>query len=488
MADINLGVGGANSATGGYEIDNSCKFEDDNDEYLYRTNASGTNRKTWTVSWWFKQTELGSVRSSYLEHWQGGVYGEASRAGIDPYDRLWIDVGGGDGNTGTLFRSLSTARLRDTAAWYHVVIACDSTQSTEADRLKVWLNGVEVTAWDQHQIPTLNFQSALQGTGGVQMKWGSYDSTYHGYSGYLAECNYVDGVTATQNDFGEFDDNSGIWKPKEYTGSYGTNGSYLDFEIASDLGANAKGNDTNFSLNNITAADQATDTPTNNFSTMNPLWNYFNEVPRVTISDGGTRLTGNQSGTIWRGIPSTIPVTAGKWYWEVERGYGGNGIMVGYGSTENIGWRELTTVPGSGSGKMLYSYNGDIYGYDASQDNRTQYAGNFNTLGDIVSIALDVDNGWAYTRYNGAAWHSSGDPSSGSTGTGAISIPWSPEEPTVFVVTIPNNNQDTRVNFGGYTTTANTLSYSDSNNYGAFKYAVPTGYYALCTKNLAEYG
>ena len=221
---------------------------------------------------------------------------------------------------------------------------------------------------------------------------------------------------------------------------------------------------------------------------MNPLWNYFNEVARVTISDGGTRLTGNQSGTIWRGIPSTIPVTAGKWYWEVERGYNGNGIMVGYGSTENIGWRTLTTVPGSGSGKMLYSLNGDIYGYDADEDNRTQYAGNFNTIGDIVSIALDVDNGWAYTRYNGAAWHSSGNPSSGSTGTGAISIPWSPEEPTVFVVTIPNNNQDTRVNFGGYTTTANTLSYSDSNNYGAFKYAVPTGYYALCTKNLAEYG
>ena len=476
------------SISTGYDIDNSCKFEDDNDEWLYRTNASGTNRKTWTVSWWFKQTELRSVNGAAAEHWQGGGYGEATRAGIFADDRIWIDIGGGDGNTGTLFRSLSTQKIRDTSAWYHIVIACDSTQSTEADRLKVWLNGVEVTAWDQRQYPTLNYQSALQGTGGVQMKWGSADATYHGYSGYLAECNYVDGVTATQNDFGEFDDDSGIWKPKEYTGSYGTNGSYLDFKIASDLGANAKGNDTNFSLNNITAADQATDTPTNNFATMNPLWNYFNEVARVTISDGGTRLTGNQSGTIWRGIPSTIPVTAGKWYWEVERGYNGNGIMVGYGSTENIGWRTLTTVPGSGSGKMLYSLNGDIYGYDADEDNRTQYAGNFNTIGDIVSIALDVDNGWAYTRYNGAAWHSSGNPSSGSTGTGAISIPWSPEEPTVFVVTIPNNNQDTRVNFGGYTTTANTLSYSDSNNYGAFKYAVPTGYYALCTKNLAEYG
>ena len=218
------------SISTGYDIDNSCKFEDDNDEWLYRTNASGTNRKTWTVSWWFKQTELRSVNGAAAEHWQGGGYGEATRAGIFADDRIWIDIGGGDGNTGTLFRSLSTQKIRDTSAWYHIVIACDSTQSTEADRLKVWLNGVEVTAWDQRQYPTLNYQSALQGTGGVQMKWGSADATYHGYSGYLAECNYVDGVTATQNDFGEFDDDSGIWKPKEYTGSYGTNGSYLDFK------------------------------------------------------------------------------------------------------------------------------------------------------------------------------------------------------------------------------------------------------------------
>ena len=117
------------SISTGYDIDNSCKFEDDNDEWLYRTNASGTNRKTWTVSWWFKQTELRSVNGAAAEHWQGGGYGEATRAGIFADDRIWIDIGGGDGNTGTLFRSLSTQQIRDTSAWYHIVIACDSTQS-----------------------------------------------------------------------------------------------------------------------------------------------------------------------------------------------------------------------------------------------------------------------------------------------------------------------------------------------------------------------
>ena len=477
------------SISTGYEIDNSCKFEDDNDEYLYRTNASGTNRKTWTVSWWFKQTEVPSTRSSYVEHWQGGVYGEAARAGIDNNDRLWIDVGGGAGNTGTLFRSLSSARLRDTAAWYHVVIACDSTQSTEADRLKVWLNGVEVTVWDQHQIPTLNFGSAIAGFAGIQMKWGSYDSTYNGYSGYLAECNYLDGVTATQNDFGEFDSDSGIWKPKEYTGSYGTNGSYLDFEIASDLGANAKGNDVNFTLNNITAADQATDTPTNNFATLNPLHHYYNEVSRIVITEGGTKVTGAQAGTLWRGVPSTFAVSKGKWYFEMETT--NQYILIGTGSadTGQTEWAELTSIANpSTKAKMMYGYNGGIYGYNSSTD-AWQYGFYFgfgNT--DIVSVAVDLDNGHMYFRKDGAAWTDSGDPTSGSTGTGAIDLPWYDTESTVFIVTVANSGNTSLLNFGGYTAGTISSAASDANGYGTFEYAPPSGYYALCTKNLAEYG
>ena len=460
----------------GYEIDNSCKFEIDNSESIVTTNQAAGNQKTWTWSGWLKRTELDGTQAFFGA---GGTYIRF--------------VSGNELNVQQSGTALTTNQVfRDTSAWYHVVWILDTTQATEADRSRIYINGSQITSFSAATYPSQNADLDVGGLGSSS-NWLQLGRWYAGgrrYSGYIAEVHYLNGTVAEPTEFGEYDDDSGIWIPKKYTGGgYGTQGYYYKFDNSSNLGedSSGEGHDAN-SLNNITAADQATDTPTNNFATMNPLWNYYNEVPRVTISDGGTRLTGNQSSTIWRGIPSTIPVTAGKWYWEVERGYNGNGIMVGYGSTENIGWRELSTVPGSGSGKMLYSLNGDIYGYDADEDNRTQYAGNFNTIGDIVSIALDVDNGWAYTRYNGAAWHSSGNPSSGSTGTGAISIPWSPEEPTVFVVTIPNNNQDTRVNFGGYTTTANTLSYSDSNNYGAFKYEVPSGYYALCTKNLAEYG
>ncbi len=478
-----LALSGTNSVSGGYEIDNSCKFEDDNDEYLYRTNASGTNRKTWTVSWWFKQTEVPSTRSSYVEHWQGGVYGEATRAGIDTSDRLWIDVGGGDGNTGTLFRSLSTARLRDTAAWYHVVIACDSTQSTEADRLKVWLNGVEVTAWDQHQIPTLNFQSALQGTGGVVMKWGSYDSTYNGYSGYLAECNYVDGVTATQNDFGEFDDDSGIWKPKEYTGSYGTNGSYLDFEIASDLGGNAKGNDVNFSLSNITAADQATDTPTNNFATLNPL---SPSVPTYnTLTEGGTQM--NSLGNAWTTVWSSVPLFKGKWYAEFKR-TATNNVFIGAGGIDsNLYYFNLNYVGNNGNGTTfsvgLYSSNGDFY--SGSGTTGSSYATN-----DILCLAVDQDNGAIYFRKNNDAWmgdgSNAGNPASGASRTGAQIIDWGTA--TVLAASIYSSGDTVQANFGGYTSFSNSTSYSDELGMGSFVYEPPASYLAICTKNLAEYG
>jgi hypothetical protein len=431
----------------GYEIENSCKFEDDNDEWLYRTNASGTNTKTWTLSWWFKQTKLATQLGHATEHWRGGAYGEGTRAGIFADDRIWIDIGGGDGNTGTLFRSLSTQKIRDTSAWYHIVIACDSTQSTEADRLKVWLNGVEVTAWDQKQYPTLNFGSALAGFGGIQMNWGSGDATYHGYSGYLAECNYVDGVTATQNDFGEFDEDSGIWKPKEYTGSYGTNGSYLDFESASDLGANAKGNDVNFSLNNITAADQATDTPTNNFCTINTI----EYTGGYNITNGGTQAERNAN-TAWYSTTSSMGVSKGKWYWEAQFASGATSFMAGvsidsYISTQANPFDGQYLGSGSGDGGFGYNNSGTVF-YNNTLTSGYGSAPSTN----IIGLAIDMDNEKAYVSINGT-WQNSGDPTSGATGTGAIDLFLDSNGDTAFFsLCAYNPNYTHKINFGGYTT------------------------------------
>jgi hypothetical protein len=475
------------SISTGYDIDNSCKFEDDNDEWLYRANVSGTNTKTWTVSWWFKQTELRSGNGAATEHWTGGAYGEATRAGIFADDRIWIDIGGGDGNTGTLFRSLSTQLIRDTSAWYHIVIACDSTQSTEANRLKVWLNGVEVTAWDQKQYPTLNFGSALAGFGGIQMKWGSADATYHGYSGYLAECNYLDGVTATQNDFGEFDDASGIWKPKAYTGSYGTNGTYLDFADASDLGDDESGNGNDYTENNITAADQATDTPTNNFCTLNT-----NSRTNANIrnQEGGSKVT-TDGGSGWCSMNATMGVRSGKWYWEAEHmSSDSNNVFWGVAAVDDpyiphrAGGYYLGNVAGQTS-MGLYSYNGQVY--NGTWQNGTGHLA--NSSNDVLMFALDADNGYMYFGTNGT-WGNSSDPTT-TGGTAAATLSTTQTNPwTDFIVPSVSVYQgmQTTFNFGGYTAHTPSSAASDANGYGTFEYAPPSGYYALCTKNLEEFG
>ena len=462
-----------------YDIDNSVKLEDDNDEFLTRTNASGTNRKTWTVSVWFKQTELASMRNSYTEIWDGGVFGEGTRMGMDNTDRFWIDIGGGTGNTGTDYRNFSTLKLRDTSAWYHLVVALDTTQSTAANRLKVWLNGTEITAWDQQQIPVQNYQCAVEA--GVTMTWGAYNATYHGFSGYLAECHYLDGVAKVQTDFGEYDEDSGIWKPKAYTGTYGTNGCYLDFDNSASLGADSSGNSNTFTLNNIAAADQATDTPTNNFCTWNPLWAFYRNS---TITEGGTEVAGAGGG--WSHAGATMGVTNGRWYWEWKI------------TSSDIGFISFSTLSGNLNLNQLGHDNSVIMGYGAgniytwlngSQGSTENTGWGTWAVNDIIGIFLDVENSdRRFTLYK-----------NGSAISGNVSFPVSFPNAmqtangggNIFPYNVQYENDGGEWNFGGYTTMSNSKSYSDADGHGSFVYTPVLGsvnYYAICTKNLAEYG
>jgi len=466
------------SISTGYDIDNSLKLEADNTEYLYKTNDAGTNRKTFTVSMWFKRTELAN---DYMQLWQGGENGEATRLGFfggTPKEAIWVDIGGGSGNTGTLSRSYSNQVLRDTSAFYHIVLAVDTTQATEANRWRLWLNGEEVTSWSQRQYPAQDYQCSLEAS--IQMKWGAYSATYYKMCGYIAECHYLDGVTAVQTDFGEYDEDSGIWKPKAYAGSYGGNGCYLNFDDSSDLGADSSGNSNDFTLNNITSADQATDTPTNNFCTANPIAIGTSNLFQFT--EGGTvckRITADQ----WDFFTTTMPVNKGKWYGEFKIGAGP--AMVGIGSLSYFEGIAQSSHTGAGmatnSGVAYYGADGKrwVDGTEAA------YGATFGTS-DIISIAMDLDNDNVYFAKNGT-WQNSGDPTSGATGTGALST-----DPVgdYFVMTMNMLYNPTThfMNYGGYTTISISSAASDENGYGTFEYAPPTGYYALCTKNLAEYG
>ena len=467
-------------STGPYQIDNSVKLEDDNDEYLTRTNASGTNRKTFTVSAWFKQTELATQLGHITEIWDGGTNGNATRMGVYSDDRLWVDVAGGTGNTGTQFRSLATLKLRDTSAWYHMVLAVDTTQSTEANRMKVWLNGTEVTAWDQHQIPTEDYECSLES--GTTMSWGSYNSTYHGFSGYLAECNYLDGVTATQNDFGEYDDDTGIWIPKQYTGSYAGQSAYLNFSDSSDLGANSKGDDVNFTLVNIAAADQATDTPTNNFTTWNPLVLY--DAGAYTFPNGATEIKKGASNG-WVTVYGNMGVNKGKWYAEFE--------VLTSGELQMMGQLPLTKIRDSIAtqfylGADANGLGGSGYYTSGTSGNDTIYYGGGYTssgvttsAGDIISVAMDCDNNKVHYAVNGTYTNSS-NPANNTNGF-AMS-----DDYQFFASSTYTQDKTFKCNFGGYTTDTISSAATDANGYGTFEYSPPSGYYSLCTKNLAEYG
>jgi outer membrane lipoprotein-sorting protein len=306
----------------------------------------------------------------------------------------------------------------------------------------------------------------------------------------MAELHLVDGTALTPTSFGEFDDDSGIWKPKAYTGSHGTNGFYLDFADSANLGNDASGG-LDFTETNITAGDQATDTPTNNFAHWNPSMAYDGNEGRSEITEGGTTLTnsntGNGSSNGWYGGAGTIPVTSGKWYWEYQPfagtfGYRGVGIMGADYVTDDID--DIRDY-----GPNLYLRDGatpKIYQHLQSGTNtvyKTMTSWTSNNS-DIFAIALNMDDEEITFYRNGTAITENGT----SNTTFSISSVIAQSSPIIFHYQSYANGTGIYFNFGGYTEMSISSAASDANGYGTFEYAPPTGYYALCTKNLAEYG
>ena len=484
-----LALSGTNSVTGGYEIDNSCKFEIDNSECLTKTFSSAGNRKAWTWSSWVKRTELNNTTTYQLLFSAG--------TGNPPRDVFFFDADTDDTlcffSNGGLFSSTTlgfrtNAVFRDTSAWYHIVLVLDTANSTAADRLKLYVNGVSQT-FSTYNAPTQNADSLINSNTDHAIGRDSsfaalgFDAQY--FSGYMAETHFVDGTALAPTEFGEFDDDSGIWKPKAYTGSYGSNGFYLDYADASDLGDDESGNGNDFTENNITSADQSTDTPTNNFATGNNLA-VFSNPSTLVLTEGQTKIAKTANG--WETLSSTIAVTSGKWYMEMQNISVPESAMLSVfpADIEFIGaGGQVNNYAGKVSGDggiSYYSYNGNVYQNAGNSSYGSAWANETNTM----AIALDMDNGKVYfARAN--VWQNSGDPTSGATGTGAIDL-IEPSKPHMMGYSIYANNTSGAVNFGGYTLSSISSAASDANGYGTFEYAPPSGYYALCTKNLAEYG
>ena len=449
-------------SAGGYEVDNSLRFDDGSSDYLSRTPASAGNRKTMTYSFWLKKT----TNNYYFYFFSTGNAGAVPRSVFGfSLDKLYIAFN----PTGSSWNEIFTnALFRDVSAWYHVVVAIDTTQSTASNRTKIYVNGEQITSFSSASYVSQNTDLPNNNSSIPHFIGKNTATGTEYYDGYMAEVCFIDGQQLDPTSFGEFDADTGIWKPIDVSGlTFGTNGFYLDFENSGSLGADVSGNGNNFTVNNLTSIDQTTDTPTNNYATGNVL------IPStLTYSDGN--LTIQRTTTNWESTGSTIAVTQGKWYAEFK--------WIS-GTFAMIGVEDMELVSTWDNEFMGQTANGRGYGWDGNVRNNgssSSYGASYST-GDIIGVALDMDNKFVYMSKNGT-FQNSGDPTSGATGTGGLSL-----SGTEYIIGWSAYNSVISANFGNPPFTISSGN-SDGNGYGNFEYSVPENYYSLNVKNLAEFG
>ena len=437
--------------------------------YLTRTPSSTGNRKLFTFSCWFKKCSTGVDAGIFNQYENDNNY---FRIRFRSSDKLQID----DKDSGVTIFSLILSKVqRDTNGFYHLVVAYDSAQSTEADRVKIYINGVLETALDTSSYPSQNANAFMNLAGHVVQIARTRPSGPHYLNGLMTHVHFIDGTAYPASTFGESDSN-GVWIPKPSPSvTYGTNGFFLKMDNSGNMGLDSSGQSNNLTTSGTIT--QAKDTPSNVFATMNALDNFY---ANATLSNGNTTVATNASNETY--ITSTLAVSTGKYYWEVEYDAGSDNSFIGIidrvsDSTSFQAYIDATNG-------ISYKKNGSIYtnGGNMSGVNIGTY-----TTGDIISVAMDLDNNKLYFGKNGS-WLNSGVPTSGSTGTGAFSINSSPKDGVYYAQVGDDNtgSQTLKCNFGNgyFGTTAVTSAGTNASGNGIFEYDVPTGYTALSTKGL----
>ena len=474
-------IPGNSQASTGYTIDQSIRFNDDDSPYMSRTPSSASNRKTFSFSCWLK------LGSGTIDSGAEKAIFSARDGSTDNYSILSFN-GDQSGANQLEFvnRSSSyagyiytTQLFRDPSAWYHIVLNVDTTDAIASERIKLYVNGSRVTDVT-YSAPTLNLDMNMNNN--ISTAVGARPTNNFHFDGYLAEIHFLDGYAYDPSFFGEFND-SGIWIPKEYTGSYGSNGFKIDGRDSSDLGDDESGNGNDFTASGLAAHDQVLDSPTNNFCVMNPLADYY---ANHTFKNGNLELLTSTTTNQYTYSINNIGMSSGKWYAEMYVGSIAGQCLIGISDRQSQGG---THYLGSQSYEYSwYSYNGK----SINGGTQSTFASTYTT-NDIIGVALDLDNSKLYFSKNGS-FVNSGDPTSGSTGTGAISITavGSTQNGHYFfaVGDYSNAGQITVYwNFGQEGTFAGNTTAggnSDANGVGNFKYSVPSGYLALCTKNLGS--
>ncbi len=444
------------------QISRSLRFNSADTAYLSRTPASAGNRRTWTWSCWIK----GSAATSSMFSASNGSAGAL-------YTRFGGNGGGidiGQFNTVADFSLYTNAVTRDYSAWYHIVISADTTQATSTNRIKIYINSIEQTSL-VGTYPTQNQDLFINSTNAHGI--GRFENVGQYLNGYLTEVNFIDGQALTPSSFGQTNASTGVWEPIAYTGTYGTNGFYLNFSdnsntTAATLGKDYSGNGNNWTPNNfsVTAGagnDSLVDSPTSygtdtgvggevrgNYCTWNSVGQYTLVNGSVTRSNGNLESTDGGS-TYGLASFGTIAVTTGKWYWEVTLSSAG-------GTYASTGVVDLNSPLGSNiQTGIIYGANSGNKGsgYQVFSGSGSTAYGATYTTGDIIGVALDLDVGTITFYKNGV--------SQGVAFTGI------------------SGNYTPAVGDG-----QNSTSYTWTLNCGQrpFAYTAPSGHKALCTQNL----
>ena len=440
---------GANGASGGYNLENSLRFRSSASANLTKTFSTAGNRKTWTYSCWVKRGKLLVSQSIFA-------------TGPDTSNQFDILYSGANDTIAVIEETanvadvqlISTAVYRDPSSWYHIVVAYDTTQATASNRVKLYINGEQVTSFITATYPPLNFDSRVNNNTAHAIGSRAQNTVY--FDGYMTEVNFVDGQALTPSDFGDYNEDTGVWQPIEYTGTYGTNGFYLKGRGTDNSGNGNNWTETNFNTTNsaLTTYDIMTDVPTltdedtANFCMISPI-DYRANVVAPQLSNAN--LTFKQTSGVASSIGcATFGVSSGKWYWEATYNVvGGGGSFIGWvrdqisNQTPNdLGYvsNEYAYVSTSGN-----KYNAASFGaYGASYAN-----------GDVIGLALDMDAG-TMTFYKNNV----------SQGTAYSSLPSGNYKPAFDVY----NSNSFDANFGQR----------------PFAYTPPAGYKKLNTFNLPD--
>ena len=421
---------------------------------LSRTPSSGDNQK-YTVSCWVKRTGLGASTTVYSTG-DTTPNNNGRMLFIDASDKIEISYY----NSGYTYIVLTNRVLRDTNAWYHIVVAFDSTQATASDRIKIWVNGEQESSFQTSSYPSLNasfnFGSATHYIGDLGGR-----SIYSDF--VLSHLHYIDGTTYDASYFGETDSTTGIWKPTTSPSvTYGSNGVFLKFENSGSMGTDSSGNGNNFTVNGTLT--QTVDTPSNVFATLNPL---MGGLSSVTYSNGNTTATFGATGT-WYFTPSTLAASQGKYYAEVKVGAVGGETSIGIIPMETVAAQQsgASDYMGKEADSIGYTNSGSIYKSNSVQESVSTY-----TTGDIIGIAFDLTGNSVQFYKNGTSVGSAVTLTSGLNYTVGVSG---------YTSSVCN------ANFGNgyFGTTAVSSAQNPDDGIGIFEYDVPTGYRALCTKSI----